>query len=154
MANEETAAYRVKGTSIRYAGKIVRAGRTINLPAEEAERLRDFLDPIEAGEDTVVVSTEEFEAVRSTLQGKIDALTEELTTSSSAADALKTTVDSLNSQLASRESDLDELTVELTAARDRIAALESDLATANGSLTAAQSEVAELKKTTAKGGKK
>ncbi len=152
MSNKELATYVVKKSAIRKDGKIHRIGRKIDLDAEEAARLEEFLDPLDAGDEAE--AGDELKTVITGLESKIEAAYAEIGERAATIISLQfqlgerdSTITSLNSQLANRESDLEELTSELKTLRETVASLELQLAEA-------PKEKTESKGKAEKGGKK
>ena len=152
MSNKEVATYVVKRSAIRIGGKVHRIGRTIELDAEEAARLEEFLDLLDAEDEAK--AGDELKAVITGLESKIDDAYAQLGDRANTIISLQFqlgerdgTITSLNSQLANRESALDELTSELKTLRKTVVSLELQLAEA-------QKEKTGSKDKAEKGGKK
>lgn len=73
-SEEEKTVYRIIGNNIRFAGQTHKIGKKISLTAEDAERLKGFLEPLEEelAEDTAEIDA--FKEMISKLNGQLKDL--------------------------------------------------------------------------------
>lgn len=123
MSEEKTAQYRVRGSNIRHKGKIVPIGKRISLAADEAERLKAFLEPLEqedTGSDNLGTRLSDTEESLRQARSRIAELEQQLSTSQQAIETqktehettvteLNTTVDSLKKTIEGLNTNIAEL---------------------------------------------
>ena len=139
---EQKQTYRITGNNIRLSGKIHRIGRKIDLNAEDAERLKEFLEPLgeELGEDT----------------GEIDALLKRISSLNVQLEDLFRKNDENVGLVRERDKTIAELNDKIRSGDQAIIELTDYLAARDKTITELNSQIATLKTALAKkeGGKK